>query len=75
MDKLKKKMALSTFSEEDIPPVIRALEHYHAYLIAAQRQDPRYLDLAERLKRKPPERDESIAIKRPVQKTTHRKRA
>ena len=65
---------MATLSDEDIPLVTRALEHYHAYLIATQRQDPRYLELAERLKRKPPERDESAASKRPAQKTTHRKR-
>jgi len=64
-----------TLSDDDIPLVTRALEHYNAYLLATQRQDPRYLELAERLKRKPPERDESTAVKRPVQKTTHRKRA
>lgn len=33
----------------------RALEHYDAYLIAAKREDKAYRDLAEGLKRKPPE--------------------
>jgi hypothetical protein len=68
-------MPLPTLSEDDIPLITRALEHYNAYLLATQRQDPRYLELAERLKRKPPEREEPPAVKRPAQKTTHRKRA
>ena len=68
-------MPLPTLSEAEIPLVTRALEHYNAYLLATQRQDPRYLELVERLKRKPPEREEAPAAKRPVQKTTHRKRA
>jgi len=34
--------------------VVRALEHYDAYLIAAKRDDKAYRELAERLKRKPP---------------------
>jgi hypothetical protein len=67
-------MPLPTLSEDDIALVTRALEHYNAYLVATQRQDPRYLELVERLKRKPPERDGSAASKRPAQKTTHRKR-
>ena len=38
------------------PPVaVKALEHYHAYLVAAKREDRAYRELAERLKRKPPE--------------------
>lgn len=34
--------------------VVRALEHYSAYLIATQREDRRYQALAERLQRKGP---------------------
>jgi len=49
-------------SEDDIPLVIRALEHFDAYLVATQRQDARYTKLAERLKRKGPEREEAAAI-------------
>ena len=48
-------IAMTSLSEDDILLVTRALEHYNAYLLATQRQDPRYLELAERLKRKPPE--------------------
>ena len=66
-------MALSTLSEDDIPLVIRALEHLHAYLVATQRQDARYTELAARLKRKGPEREEAAGIKS-GQKTMHRKR-
>ena len=39
-------------SEDDAPLIIRALEHYHAYLAATQGQDDRYMQLAKRLKRK-----------------------
>jgi hypothetical protein len=69
---LKSQMPLPTLTEDDIPLVIRALEHYQAYLVATQRDDARNTDLAERLKRKGPEREEN-AIKS-VPKTTHRKR-
>jgi hypothetical protein len=62
--------AMTTLSDDDILLVTRALEHYNAYLLATQRHDPRYLELAERLKRKPPE-----AVKRPVQRTVQGKRA
>lgn len=39
-------------AEDDIPLVIRALEHYAAYLEATKRPDDRYVALAEELKRK-----------------------
>ena len=42
-------------AEDDIPHLIRALEHYAAYLEATKRPDQRYLALPERLKRKQPE--------------------
>jgi hypothetical protein len=40
--------------EDDIPLLVRALEHYAAYLEATKRPDERYLALAEELKRKKP---------------------
>ena len=40
--------------EDDIPLLVRALEHYAAYLEATKRPDDRYLALAEELKRKQP---------------------
>jgi hypothetical protein len=46
---------MPTISDDEAVLVVRALEHYHAYLIAAKREDRAYQDLAERLKRKPPE--------------------
>jgi hypothetical protein len=61
-----------TLSEDDIPLVIRALQHYNAYLVATQRHDARYTQLAERLKRKGPGREEN-AIKS-VPKIRHRNR-
>jgi hypothetical protein len=52
-------------SEEDLPLIRRALEHYHAYTCAVQREDGRYKMLAERLsapQRKPaaPEKAKSF---------------
>jgi hypothetical protein len=41
-------------SEEQAPNIIRAVEHYAAYLRATQRDDRPYLILAESLQRKPP---------------------
>jgi hypothetical protein len=45
-------------SDEEVPLVTRALEHYHAYLVATQREDGRYQALAERLQRKGPGKEE-----------------
>jgi len=36
-------------NEEDLPLIIRALDHYYAYTRAVQRDDSRYKALAERL--------------------------
>ena len=41
--------------DDEIPLLVRALEHYAAYLEATKRPDDRYLALAEQLKRKQPE--------------------
>ena len=41
-------------SEEHTPHIIRAVEHYAAYLKASKRDDRQYCELAECLKRKPP---------------------
>jgi hypothetical protein len=41
-------------SEEQASSIIRAVEHYAAYLRATNRDDRPYLILAESLKRKPP---------------------
>jgi hypothetical protein len=35
---------------EEIAWIVKALEHYHAYLWSQQRDDSRYLQLAERLR-------------------------
>ena len=42
-------------ADDDIPLLVRALEHYAAYLEATKRTDERVLTLAEELKRKRPE--------------------
>ena len=41
-------------SEEQASNIIRAVEHYAAYLRATHRDDRSYLILTESLKRKPP---------------------
>ena len=41
-------------SEEQVPNLIRAVEHYAAYLKATKRDDRPYCELAESFKRKPP---------------------
>ncbi len=46
--------------DEYLPLLVRALEHYHAYTVATQREDRRYLQAAELIKageRKPPQRE------------------
>jgi len=46
---------------DEYPPLlVRALEQYHAYTVATQREDRRYLQAAELIKageRKPPQRE------------------
>jgi len=42
-------------AEDDVPLLVRALEHYAAYLEATKRPDNRYFALAEELKRKQPQ--------------------
>jgi hypothetical protein len=50
-------------AEDDIPLLVRTLEHYAAYLEATKRPDDRYLALAEELKRKQPEAEVARAAK------------
>jgi len=50
-------------SEDDIPLLIRALEHFAAYLEASKRPDARYLELAEELKRKQPAAETAKPVK------------
>jgi hypothetical protein len=40
--------------DDDVPLLIRAVEHYQAYLQATQRHDSRLQEIAELLKRKGP---------------------
>jgi hypothetical protein len=50
-------------AEDDMPLLVRALEHYAAYLEATKRPDQRYLALAEELKRKHPETEGAKTVK------------
>jgi hypothetical protein len=43
--------------DDDLDLIIKALDHYHAYTVARNAEDRRYRDLADRLKRKPTERE------------------
>jgi hypothetical protein len=44
---------MPTISDDEAALVVKALEHYDAYLVAAEREDRAYQELADRLKRKP----------------------
>ena len=55
---------MRTISDDDAALIVKALEHYHAYLVAAKREDSTYQKLAERLTRKPPEPEVSQKEKR-----------
>jgi hypothetical protein len=48
---------MTQLSDEDLDLVIKALDHFYAYTVAKRAEDSRYRDLAERLKRKPTERE------------------
>jgi hypothetical protein len=43
--------------DDDLDLIIKALDHYHAYTVARNAEDARYRDLADRLKRKPTDRE------------------
>jgi hypothetical protein len=51
-------------SDDEALLVVKALEHYHAYLTAMKREDDQYKALAEKLQRKPPEQETTKAEKR-----------
>ncbi len=59
---------MPTISDDEALLVVRALQHYDAYLTATRREDGRFKALAERLQRKPPEQEVS-------QRVTGRKKA
>jgi hypothetical protein len=43
-----------TISDDEAALVVKALGHYHAYLVAACPEDGQYKALSEQLQRKPP---------------------
>jgi hypothetical protein len=53
-----------TISDADAILIMRALDHYHAYLVATKREDKAYKELADRLQRRPPEQEATKAEKR-----------
>ena len=52
-------------SEEQASNIIRAVEHYAAYLKATKRDDCQYCELAESLKRKPPVPQRQVRVSKP----------
>ncbi len=50
---------MPTISDDEAALLVKALEHYHSYLVATKREDGQYKALAERLQRKPPEQEVS----------------
>ena len=48
--------------DDELELIIKALEHYHAYTVARNAEDRRYRDLADRLKRKPTEREPATQL-------------
>jgi hypothetical protein len=54
--------------DEDIELLITALEHYHAYTVAKKAEDTRYRELAERLKRKPMDREPATQTAKPAKR-------
>jgi hypothetical protein len=54
--------------EEQAPHIIRAVEHYAAYLKATKRDGDPYFELAESLKRRPPVPQPQVPVSRQVVK-------
>jgi hypothetical protein len=50
---------MPTISDDEAVLIMRALDHYHAHLVATKREDKAYKDLADRLQRRPPEQEVS----------------
>jgi len=48
--------------------IIKALDHYHAYTVAKNAEDTRYRDLADRLKRKPTDREPTTQPAKPTKR-------
>lgn len=61
-------------SENQLSQIIRAVEHYTAYLRATKRDDHDYQDLAESLKRNPHAAARSIPAAKQQRATTHKPR-
>jgi hypothetical protein len=49
--------------DAELERILKALEHYHAYPLAAQREDIGYKNLADRLKKKPVESEAGNGVK------------
>jgi len=54
--------------DDELELIIKALEQYHAYTVAKNAEDTRYRDLADRLKRKPTEREPAAQPAKPTKR-------
>jgi hypothetical protein len=50
--------------DDQLPPIIRALEHYADYLKATQRDDRFFREIADHMKRKEPEQQRTEPARR-----------
>ena len=57
---------MSQLDDDEVAMVVKALEHYWTYLVATNRGDHRYKELADRLQRKAPTSEQ--AIEKPLKK-------
>jgi len=53
-----------TITDDEAALVIRALEHFHAFLVATKREDGQYKELADRLQRKLPDAETTTTQKK-----------
>jgi hypothetical protein len=56
-------------TDDELELIVKALDHFHVYTVARNAEDARYRDLADRLKRKPSEREPAA---QPVKHTKRR---
>jgi hypothetical protein len=55
-------------SDDDLDLIVKALDHFHAYTVARNAEDTRYRNLADRLKRKPTEREPAAQPAKPAKR-------
>jgi hypothetical protein len=68
MEKVGTSAAKLYIPDEDVDLLVTALEHYYSYTVAKKAEDSRYRDLADRLKRKPTEREPATQPGKPAKR-------